>query len=391
MPVKLKWPWLGIAIPCLLVSFIGYGGHYFVLANFLSPSKQVWFQCNLSLIWLSYYLAIYTNPGRPRDNFEPPKHEWKNYCKKCQNYKPERAHHCKSCNQCVLMMDHHCPWTMSCIGHSNFPHFLRFVIWVIAATGFLLYHLLCRIVVLWNHRHFPNYLFRRSELIFLTILTPLDSFVLLTITILFCRCLYNQIFNGMSQIESWEMERLQALFESKKLVPLLIESAWDVFPESKEQINESKAADLVTRKGSTFEDVVNFPYDLNPWQNAVQLLGNPLLWLWPFGGSRGDGMSFLKNENSEYTTEADCEDILLSLPWPPDGGRNKVLSGSISSSVESITKQGEQLVRKRPLDQSDLLGRRKWQNDWGENLEDFGVDVDTEQASSMLSTNADVI
>lgn len=381
MPVKLKWPWLGIAIPCVLVSFIGYCGHFFILSNFLSPSKQLWFQCNLALIWLSYYYAIYTNPGRPRPNFEVPKYEWKNYCKKCQNYKPERAHHCKTCNQCVLMMDHHCPWTMNCVGHNNFPHFLRFLVWVIVATAFLLYQLVSRIIVLWRDRNLPDYMFHRSELVFLTILTPLDAFVLLTITILLCRCLANQIFNGMSQIETWELERLQALFDSKRLVPLLIEAAWDIFPGTREQINESTAAELSMNKELRLEDVVNFPYDLDPWSNAEQLLGNPLLWLWPFGKPKGDGMSFVKNEISEYSSRASYEDLLLSLPWPPDGGRTRAGPGSLSSSIESITKQGEQLIRRRPNDTSDLIGRRQWQSDWGENLEDFGVDVDTEQAS----------
>jgi palmitoyltransferase len=30
------------------------------------------------------------------------------YCRKCDSFKPERAHHCKVCNTCTLKMDHHC-------------------------------------------------------------------------------------------------------------------------------------------------------------------------------------------------------------------------------------------------------------------------------------------
>jgi hypothetical protein len=34
--------------------------------------------------------------------------------------------------------DHHCPWVNNCVGHGNYPHFLRFLVAVDAAV---LYHL----------------------------------------------------------------------------------------------------------------------------------------------------------------------------------------------------------------------------------------------------------
>lgn len=380
MPVKLKWPWLGIAVPCFLIAFIGYNGHYFILSNFLSPAKQIWFQVSLTLIWISYYLAIYTNPGRPDPNFEPPEQEWKNYCRKCRNYKPARTHHCKTCNQCVLMMDHHCPWTMNCVGYSNFPSFMRFLFWVISTAGFLLYHLIGRIIYLWQYRNLPDYLVRKSELICLAILTPLDGFVLLTITLLFARCLHNQIFNGMSQIESWEMERLQSLFDSGKLIPLLLKSSWEFFPQSRDQINESVAKGSINKQPRRIDDVVNFPYDLSPLENAIQLLGHPLLWLSPNGAPMGDGMAFPKNEISEYTSDTNVEDVFLALPWPPDGGAKTSTFNSLANAIESRTEGGEQVVRRRPTDRQDLFERKDWQNDWGENLTDFGVDVEAEQS-----------
>lgn len=380
MPVKLKWPWLGIAIPCFLISFIGYGGHYFIFSNFLPRSKQRLHQCNLCFLWLSYYLAIKTNPGLPKEGYEPLKHEWKNYCKKCQNYKPPRAHHCKTCNQCVLMMDHHCPWTMNCVGFMNFPHFLRFIIWVIIATAFSLYYYVGRIIFFWTHRNLPDYMFHSSELVFLTILTPLDSFVLLTMLILFGRCLGNQIFGGMSQIESWELDRLHALHDSERLLPLLLESTLEIFPELDERFTKRENDELLAARGLKFDAVVNFPYDINPWVNAVQLLGSPLLWLWPYGKGAGDGVSFQKNDIAEYSPAGSPEDILLSLPWPPDGGRSIARLRGSSSSIESVAREGEQLVRRKPINTSDVVGRNRWLNDWGENLQDFGVDVDTEQS-----------
>jgi hypothetical protein len=32
------------------------------------------------------------------------------WCKKCGEWKPERAHHCSVSGRCVLRMDHYCLW-----------------------------------------------------------------------------------------------------------------------------------------------------------------------------------------------------------------------------------------------------------------------------------------
>ena len=32
------------------------------------------------------------------------------FCRRCNAYKPKRAHHCSICKRCVVKMDHHCPW-----------------------------------------------------------------------------------------------------------------------------------------------------------------------------------------------------------------------------------------------------------------------------------------
>jgi hypothetical protein len=41
------------------------------------------------------------------------------FCKKCNMYKPDRAHHCKKLGRCVLEMDHWCPWVRNTIGYKN--------------------------------------------------------------------------------------------------------------------------------------------------------------------------------------------------------------------------------------------------------------------------------
>ena len=378
MAVKLKWPWLGVAIPTFLISFIGYGAHYFILSNFLSVTKQIIFELSLSMIWLSYYLAIYTNPGRPSPNYKPTPDIWPNFCKKCQNYKPERSHHCKTCNQCVLMMDHHCPWTMNCVGFGNYPHFLRFLFWIIVTTSVLFCIQGKRIYFIWQQRHLPGYFFKKSELIFLTILTPLNSFVLLTIAVLFLRCLLNQIVNGRSQIESWDIDRLESLFDSRRLIPKLIDNAWRIYPESRCLQHERDAEELLAQQRPRFDELVNFPYDFDVYANAILYLGPMYLWLWPYGVPTGDGNSFPKNDISKYEVNSPLEDIILSLPWPPDGGKTNTLSNHGSSTIETCNESGEQVIRSRLVQNGRPSSREKWYNDWGESLDDFGVDVDME-------------
>ncbi len=107
-------------IPSVLISIIGYTSHYFIFSEDLSKNQQIWYQFCLTMIWVSYIIAIYKEPGSPPKNFEPAPGEWKRWCKKCQLYKPERAHHCKTCKKCVLKMDHHCEYRISQ------PHKLRY-------------------------------------------------------------------------------------------------------------------------------------------------------------------------------------------------------------------------------------------------------------------------
>ncbi|AET38547.1 palmitoyltransferase PFA4 Ecym_3032 [Eremothecium cymbalariae DBVPG len=376
MPVKLKWPWLGIAIPCFLIAFIGYSAQLFVLQGFLSVKQQIWFQFSLTMIWLSYYKAIYTNPGSPVPGFQPLKHEWKNYCKKCQNFKPERTHHCKTCAQCVLVMDHHCPFTMNCVGYNNFPHFMRFLFWIITTTTYLSIQFFKRTWFVWNIRHSTAQLVTKKEIIFLTILTPANAFVLLTISILFGRCIKNQVLNGMTQIEAWEMDRIESMFYNRRLVPQLLSNLEELYPNSLDG-HKGEIDRILNNRKISFEDLVNFPYDSDPWRNLINCMGPMLTWLNPFGKPNGNGMVFEKNELSAYEHGSTLTDKLLSLPWPPDGERAPNSSNS-RLKVESSTRNGEHIIRKRSPEPRLNLSRTEWYNDWGENLAHFGVDVDAD-------------
>jgi hypothetical protein len=61
------------------------------------------------------------------------------FCAKCNRIKPMRSHHCSICRKCVLKMDHHCPWVNNCIGWRNMRHFLLFLVYLWAGSGFFLF------------------------------------------------------------------------------------------------------------------------------------------------------------------------------------------------------------------------------------------------------------
>lgn len=179
----------------------------------------------------------------------------------------------------------------------------------------------------------------------------------------------------MTQIECWEMERLENMNQSGRLLNILIENLLDRHPEIVRG-KETEIAALGSRRRISFENVVHFPYDMELLTNLRNVLGPVHTWLLPFGAPSGDGLTFDKNEISTFEADSSVEDMLLSLPWPPDGGKQKQTHGNLD--VESSILEGETVVRKRWSDPRAQLSRNNWYNDWGENLSDFGVDIEVE-------------
>lgn len=368
----------------------------------MGPAAQIRYQIYLTMIWISYYLAIAVPPGSPPSNYKVPKHHWKKWCNKCVNYKPERAHHCRKCDTCVLKMDHHCPWTNNCVGHNNTPHFIRFLIWVIFTTGLTLYELLKRVLEYYTNSSLPAYLISKSEMATVIACWPLDAFVFFAIVVLFIKCMMH-ICSGKTQIEVWELERIESQFHTERLwlkirnnyrqvhgkeMPKL--TSWNLSTrqyeeliELEEEINQSEAHSI---KGNdqflsedsgeivpltfTPDDLV-FPYDLGIWSNLTNALGNPWTWLLPWGQAKGNGYEYITNDDDDQ----------LGLPWPPDGGNVEFEPRQLSD--EELRQLGNVSLVRKHLDPRNNMKRKEWINDMGETLNDYGVDVEAEEEGGL--------
>lgn len=117
---------------------------------------------------ISHFKAMTTNPGAvppdatpipdPSDIEQketndaadsPPKFPQRPHrvCRRCNTFKPPRAHHCSVCKRCITKMDHHCPWVNNCVGIGNHKFFLLFVFYTFLSCMYSLFLLILRLMV----------------------------------------------------------------------------------------------------------------------------------------------------------------------------------------------------------------------------------------------------
>ena len=94
-------------------------------------------------------------PAQPQPHHLPPKKppapRGKRICRRCNAYKPRRAHHCSVCKRCIIKMDHHCPWVNNCVGIGNHKYFLLFVFYTFWSCTYSLTLVVSRFVGCLGH------------------------------------------------------------------------------------------------------------------------------------------------------------------------------------------------------------------------------------------------
>ncbi|KAJ6262738.1 hypothetical protein Dda_1295 [Drechslerella dactyloides] len=304
-----KYSAAAVAATVLLITFLAYASQLFVLTL---DERQFWvFNALVGCIWVNYARCIFTDAGGVPGNWQPSWQKlesfggdsdgqedgddndeddesccgvssggevkgggkagarvqvgpdasgriWGNadcrWCKRCKKWKPARAHHCKTCQKCVLLMDHHCPWTFNCVGYRTWPHFLRFLTFVIAACSYLETFLVAQCLDVYRARNMPAYLGPSlQQLMLLVFLLLFNTLTDVSIIVLWLRIAAN-IVEGYTTIECWEQERHAALVKRK----------------------------AVRRQA--------FPFDVGVYENLSLFMGGGILtWLLPVLPSRSVG------------------------------------------------------------------------------------------------------
>ncbi|EHY59619.1 Palmitoyltransferase [Exophiala dermatitidis] len=399
------------AVPVVvsLIAFLSYSSQYLIgkiEPGPLSPKESLIFNTLVACIWLSYVRACTTDPGQVPPDWDREQLEASNasygsdgskavsrhrYCRKCNAVKPPRAHHCKICKRCIPKMDHHCPWTVNCVSHFTFPHFLRFLFYAVCSMAYLEYFLYLRADVIWQNRMLPSYLGPTlPQLVHLFVLIVVNSLTLFLVSITFFRTVWG-LGGNVTTIESWEIERHEQLLRRARALGGYLDGP------------DGMRIRLVRQE---------FPYDIGIWKNIVQGMGtaNILAWFWPFSATpRTDGLEFETNG---------FEDPGTSWP-PPDPDRmprfNRFSEGSTAFTHEGADLSAEDEIaafkrrqqadferrreyygiqRRKPFHErfedgsdvpvhdytqdKDSSGEEGWQDSGGNRLNDYGVDEDVE-------------
>ncbi|KJR79829.1 dhhc zinc finger membrane protein [Sporothrix schenckii 1099-18] len=351
-PSKLGMHLVAIPAAVSLIIFLGYSSQWlFHTASSLEPgplstTESVVFNTLLGCLWLSYFRACITNPGRyvfdnpgasdeesktaPKSTTAPtqsseaanaPERPGSSsssgssshsptagvrWCRKCDAPKPARSHHCRHCRRCIPKMDHHCPWTGNCVSMQTFPHFLRFVVFTNLSLWMAAYLIGRRFYFLYAQRHLPAYLGPTlSQLIHLTILGLVCAGTTLALSIMLYTTLHSWMFNA-TMIEGWEIERHEAVVDRYSSTNA-DGSWWDDDDEEDGDEDEDEHDAYVgndnktedgngddedrtarrernARKAAALRMRVEFPYDLGIFNNMAQAMGtrNFLLWFVPF-------------------------------------------------------------------------------------------------------------
>ena len=108
----------------------------YILNDYLTIKIFIALLLMISHLYLFQYLynlieidSIYKSDNDKELENISEKHDFTS-CKKCNIFRPKRAHHCRYCNKCILDMDHHCFTLNKCIGKNNYKIYIKYLIFV---------------------------------------------------------------------------------------------------------------------------------------------------------------------------------------------------------------------------------------------------------------------
>ncbi|KAL6932535.1 hypothetical protein ACO0OL_004014 [Hanseniaspora opuntiae] len=226
-------------------------------------------------------------------------------------------------------------------------------------------------------------------------MSVLDFLVLFSIGALFFRCVNNEFLRGMTQIETWEMDRIETLALNDKLMPLLLMNVSSVFNVDISK-NEQWAVvyyNLLKKSKRWFaNDYVSFPYDNGFFENISTFMGPLYSWFIPWGKSSvNPSIGFPKNDVAKIEIEEETLpiddnhliDLVLSLPWPPDGLKQEKINEKTEDFLDLVKDSLPEefdidekylQINKKVVDQRLYLNRNEYYNEFGEDLSYFGVE-----------------
>ncbi|RHZ60854.1 Palmitoyltransferase [Aspergillus turcosus] len=376
-----------LAIPFVsaLISFLAYTSQLFFYYFDEAPlrSQEVWRLNIFALcIWVCYYRACTVDPGRIPKDWMPSdlkqlekdcaggRQRW---CRRCEAFKPPRAHHCKTCQRCIPKMDHH------------------------LGMGYLETLLFERASIVWTSRHLPSYLGPSlGQLVHLFILFVVNSLTWLALFILLLRSLWSLAFNTTT-IESWEIERHETLLRRARHFGGYLSGPGGIQVQIRKQ---------------------EFPYDIGIWSNIKAGMGgsaNVLSWFWPFAATpdRSTGLDFEVNgfedpnlswpppDPDRIPFPAKRQDLSAAIAAADASYHRAVQARNIQRSNDASRSEGDHGVKRRKrfhdrFDENKTTernsesesglsddgeaqdGEEGWKNSEGDRLRDFGVDEEVE-------------
>jgi palmitoyltransferase len=305
--------------------------------------------------------------------------------------------------RCIPKMDHHCPWTSNCVSHNTFPHFLRFVYYTVISLFILAYHLSRRLYAVYEARNLPAYLGPSIwALVHLMILGLVTALLLFALCILLVNATQS-LFTNTTMIESWEIERHEALVEKARYLGGYVHGPGGRRIRMKKQ---------------------EFPYDIGVWKNLVQAMGgdNILAWILPFGGGPENKSGWGPWEENGFEDEGttwppvDPDKLPRTPPQiPNERGNSAFIHGDddevqafkkrqledykrwetmrnngprvglkLKSSTAPVTSKHGESSEEEDVDEGDeeweegMDGKLGWTNSDGDRLRDYGVDEEAE-------------